>query len=316
MFEAIIVIIGLSLFEIISSIDNAVVNAHVLATMTDRFRRFFLIWGMLIAVFLLRGVLPFLIVWIANPNLSFIELFEFTFSGDSKQIESSLAESKAYLLVGGGMYLVLVFLAWLFLEEKKYTFLVEHFIRRHSVWFYAITSIFFTAIVYISLQFDPFLAFAASIGTTAFFITDGFKKNAEEKEKELLDPNMSGWSKVFYLEVLDASFSIDGVIGAFAFTMSVPLILIGNGIGAFVVREVTVRGINWISKYAYLKNGAMYSIGMLGAIMILESFGEEIPFWIAPLNTVLLLAIFLFLSWREIKLAEKLEAEGKGEGAV
>jgi hypothetical protein len=124
---------------------------------------------------------------------------------------------------------------------------------------------------------------------------------------------MSGWSKVFYLEVLDASFSIDGVIGAFAFTMSVPLILIGNGIGAFVVREVTVRGINWISKYAYLKNGAMYSIGMLGAIMILESFGEEIPFWIAPLNTVILLVIFLFLSWREIKLAEKLAAEGKGE---
>ncbi|HVY54934.1 MAG TPA: DUF475 domain-containing protein [Thermodesulfobacteriota bacterium] len=315
MLEAIIVIFGLSLFEIISSIDNAVVNAHVLATMGDRFRRFFLIWGMLIAVFVLRGVLPFLIVWIANPHLSFVELFKFTFSSDSKQIESSLAESKAYLLIGGGMYLFLVFLAWLFLEEKKYTFLVEHFIHRHSVWFYAITSIFFTVIIYISLQFDPFLAFAASIGTTAFFITDGFKKNAEAKEAELLDPAMSGWSKVFYLEVLDASFSIDGVIGAFAFTMSVPLILIGNGIGAFVVREVTVRGINWISKYAYLKNGAMYSIGMLGAIMILESFGEEIPFWIAPLNTVILLAIFLFLSWREIKLAEKLEAEGKGGAA-
>jgi hypothetical protein len=97
--------------------------------------------------------------------------------------------------------------------------------------------------------------------------------------------------------------------------MSVPLILIGNGIGAFVVREVTVRGINWISKYAYLKNGAMYSIGMLGAIMILESFGEEIPFWIAPLNTIILLVIFLFLSWREIKLAEKIEAEGKGGAA-
>ena len=175
------------------------------------------------------------------------------FSGNSKEIESSFQHSKAYLLLGGGMYLFLVFLAWLFLEEKKYTFLVEHFIHRHSVWFYAITSIFFTVIVYISLKFDPFLAFAASIGTTAFFITDGFKKNAEEKEKELLNPNMSAWSKIFYLEVLDASFSIDGVIGAFAFTMSVPLILIGNGIGAFVVREVTVRGINWISKYAYLK---------------------------------------------------------------
>ena len=315
MFEAIVVIIGLSLFEIISSIDNAVVNAHILSTMTERFRRFFLIWGMLIAVFLLRGVLPFVIVWIANPNLSFSEMVSLVFSGDSSEMAKSFQHSKAYLLLGGGMYLVLVFLSWLFLEEKKYTFLVEHFIHRHSVWFYAITSIFFTLIVYISIQFDAFLAFAASIGTTAFFITDGFKKNAEEKEKELLDPAMSGWSKVMYLEVLDASFSIDGVVGAFAFTMSVPLILIGNGIGAFVVREVTVRGINWISKYAYLKNGAMYSIGMLGAIMILESFGEEVPFWIAPLNTIILLAIFLFLSWREIKLAEKLEAEGKG-GAV
>jgi hypothetical protein len=51
---------------------------------------------------------------------------------------------------------------------------------------------------------------------------------------------------------------------------------------------------------------------MLGCIMILESFGEELPFWIVPLNTIILLSIFLFLSWREIKLAEKLEAEGKG----
>src|SRR3990167_806410 len=311
MFEIIVIIIGLSLFEIISSIDNAVVNAHVLSTLPERFRKFFLLWGMLIAVFVLRGILPFLIVWIANPGLSFTELFSLVFSGNSEDIENSFKHSKAYLLLGGGMYLFLVFLAWLFLEEKKYTFLVEHFIHRHSVWFYAITYIFFTVIVYISLKFDPFLAFAASIGTTAFFITDGFKKNAEEKEKELLNPNMSAWSKIFYLEVLDASFSIDGVIGAFAFTMSVPLILIGNGIGAFVVREVTVRGINWISKYAYLKNGAMYSIGMLGSIMILESFGEEFPFWLVPLNTIILLLIFLFLSWREIKLAEKLEAEGK-----
>lgn len=312
MFEIIVVIIGLSLFEIISSIDNAVVNAHVLSTLPERFRKFFLLWGMLIAVFVLRGILPFLIIWIANPGLSFTDMFTLVFSGNSKEIESSFHHSKAYLLLGGGMYLFLVFLSWLFLEEKKYTFLVEHFIHRHSVWFYAITSVFFTVIVYISLRFDPFLAFAASIGTTAFFITDGFKKNAEEKEKDLLNPAMSAWSKILYLEVLDASFSIDGVIGAFAFTMSVPLILIGNGIGAFVVREVTVRGIDWISRYAYLKNGAMYSIGMLGSIMILESFGEEFPFWLVPLNTIILLAIFLFLSWREIKLAEKLEAEGKG----
>jgi len=94
------------------------------------------------------------------------------------------------------------------------------------------------------------------------------------------------------------------VIGAFAFTLSIPLIIIGNGIGAFVVREFTIRGLNLINKFAYLKNGAMYSIGMLGAIMLLESFGREFPFWLAPLNTFLLLGIFLFLSYREIQDAK------------
>lgn len=115
---------------------------------------------------------------------------------------------------------------------------------------------------------------------------------------------MSAWSKILYLEILDASFSIDGVVGAFAFTISVPLIIIGNGIGAFIVRELTVRGIDTIAKFAYLKNGAMYSIGVLGGIMIVESFGHELPFWISPLNTVLLLTLFTYLSWRELRMAK------------
>lgn len=304
MIEIIIVIIGLSLFEIISSFDNAIVNAHVLKTLPERFRKIFLFWGLLIAVFVLRGVLPFIIVWLANPSLGIGELFSFVFSG-SEEVAQSIEHSKPFLLLGGGVYLFLVFLSWLFLEEKKYAYLVEHFIHRQSVWFYAITSIFFTGIIYLAIKVDPFLALAAAIGSMAFFVTDGFKKNAEAKEKELLDPHMSAWSKILYLEVLDASFSIDGVVGAFAFTTSVLLILIGNGIGAFVIREFTVRGMGLISRFAYLKNGAMYSIGMLGTIMMLESFGEEYPFWLAPLNTVFLLSLFLFLSWREIKMAAK-----------
>ena len=149
------------------------------------------------------------------------------------------------------------------------------------------------------------LALAGTIGISAFFITDGFKKNAEEKEKELMSGNMSAWSKILYLEVLDASFSIDGVIGAFAFTMSIPLIIIGNGLGAVIVRQLTIKGIDSISKYAYLKNGAMYSIGLLGAIMTLESFGNEYPFWIAPLCTFALLGFFMFLSMKELKKTEK-----------
>lgn len=306
MFNAIIVIFGLIVFEVISSIDNAIVNAHVLKTLPQKYRKFFLLWGMILAVFVVRGVLPFLIVWIVNPSLSIGELIAFTFSNDPR-IAEDVEKSKPLLLLGGGVYLYLVALSWLFLEEKKYAFLVEKFIHRRSAWFYAISSISITIIIYLALRENPMLALSASIGSTMFFITDGFKKNAEEKEKELVSgkSNMSAWSKLLYLEVLDASFSIDGVIGAFAFTISVPLILIGNGIGAFVVREFTIRGLDIITKYAYLKNGAMYSIGMLGSIMVLESLGKHYPFWLAPLNTTLLLIVFLYLSHREIKMAQK-----------
>ena len=311
MLQIIIVIFGLVLFEVISSVDNAIVNANVLKTVPEKFRKFFLLWGLILAVFVMRGVLPFVIVWLANAGLPIDEVFKLVFS-DPALMEKALEHSKPLLLLGGGVYLFFVFLAWLFLEEKKYAFLVEGFIHRQGIWFYALSSLFITAVIYFSITVNPILALAASIGATAFFMTDGFRRNAEEAEKKLEKKgNMSAWSKLLYLEVLDASFSIDGVIGAFAFTMSVPLILIGNGIGALVVREVTVKGMNIISKFAYLKNGAMYSIGMLGAIMVLESFGQEFPFWVAPLNTLILLVVFLGLSLREIRDEKRLEMKKK-----
>ena len=105
----------------------------------------------------------------------------------------------------------------------------------------------------------------------------GSGRMPRRREGNLLQGNMSDMSKIFYLEVIDATFSIDGVIGAFAFTMSVPLILIGNGIGAFIVRELTIRNVDNIKKYQYLKNGAMYSVFLLGIIMLLDSFGFHIP---------------------------------------
>lgn len=303
--NSVVVIIGLMLFEIISSVDNAIVNAHVLKTLPEKYRKIFLFWGLLFAVVLVRGALPFIIVWLANTSMSIGEVWTVAFSG-SEQVKHSLEASKPLLLIGGGVYLFMVFIAWLFLEEKKYAFFVEHFVHRQSIWFYAISSIGLTTIIYLSVKVNPMMALAASIGATAFFITDGFKKNAESKEKELLtSTNMSAWSKIMYLEALDASFSIDGVIGAFAFTMYVPLILIGNGLGAIVVREFTIRGIGLISKFAYLKNGAMYTIGILGGLMVVESFGKEYPFWLAPVNTVLILGIFLYLSYRELKVAKK-----------
>jgi hypothetical protein len=129
----------------------------------------------------------------------------------------------------------------------------------------------------------------------------GFRQNAELAEHKMLHTSdMSDVSKIFYLEVIDATFSIDGVIGAFAFTMAVPLILLGNGIGAFVVRELTLRNVDKIKRYRYLKNGAMYSILFLGAIMILDSFGIHIPFWVSPAITFGVVGFFLLKSIREI----------------
>ena len=107
---------------------------------------------------------------------------------------------------------------------------------------------------------------------------------------------MRDWSKILYLEVIDATFSIDGVVGAFAFTLSVPLILIGNGIGAFVVRELTIRNIDRVKRYIYLKNGAMYSIFVLGTIMVLDSFGVHIPEWLSPVVTISVIGYFFYRS--------------------
>jgi hypothetical protein len=303
--QSVIVVLGLVLFEVISSIDNAIVNAHVLKTLPHKYRRFFLIWGLLLAVFVMRGVLPFVIVWLANLHLGLFETVRLAFT-DPVAMEESLHHSKPLLLIGGGVYLVFVFLAWLFVEEKNYAFFVERIVHRQSVWFFAVASIFITVVIWGCLQVNPEMALAASLGSTVFFIGDGFRRNAEETEVQLQGPSMSAWSKVLYLEVLDASFSIDGVVGAFAFTMSVPLILVGNGIGAFVVREVTVRGIDVVSRFAYLKNGAMYSIGVLGSIMCVEAFGPEPAFWVAPLTTVTLLVVFLGMSVRELWVSKVL----------
>ena len=142
------------------------------------------------------------------------------------------------------------------------------------------------------------MAFGAVVGSTAFFITHGFKENAKQNEEKLLSSTQSDVAKIFYLEVIDATFSIDGVIGAFAFTLSVPLILLGNGIGAIVVRQLTVSNIDRIKKYVFLKNGAMYSILVLGTIMLLDSFGFHIPSWFSPLATASIVGYFFLKSRR------------------
>ena len=296
----IIIVLGLCLFETITSIDNAIINAEVLSTMAQRARRWFLLWGFLFAVVVIRGLLPWVIVWASTPSLGPIGALTATFSNDPN-VALALEKSSPMLLIGGGTFLIFLFFHWLFVEPKNYGLKGERFIHQQGVWFFAVISIILCFIVWFALKKDYLMAFGAVIGSTVFFITHGFKQYAEESEKSLMKPGMSDLSKIFYLEVIDATFSVDGVLGAFAFTLSVPLILIGNGLGAFIIRKFTVSNIERIKKYLYIKNGAMYSIFFLGIIMVLDSFGVDIPFWVSPLITFLIVGYFFYISKNAIK---------------
>lgn len=296
----ILIIFGLILFETVSSVDNAIINAEVLSTMGQRARRWFLLWGLIFAVFLLRGALPWGIVWATNPGLGPIGALTASFSSDRKVVEA-IEASAPILLSGGGIFLIFLFFHWLFLEPKHFGIKGERFFSSQGVWFYAVVSIILAAVVWFSIKLNPLMAFGAVVGSTAFFITHGFKENAQKSEEKLLRSAQSDIAKIFYLEVIDATFSIDGVIGAFAFTLSVPLILLGNGIGAFVVRELTIGNIERIKKYVFLKNGAMYSILVLGIIMLLDSFGFHIPSWLSPIATAMIVGYFFLKSKSALK---------------
>jgi hypothetical protein len=300
----ILTFMGLCLFEIVTSIDNAIINAEVLATMRERARRWFLVWGILIAVFLIRGMLPWLIVWTAVPQLGFFGALTATFSSDP-EVHEAIATSAPVLLAGGGTFLIFLFFHWLFLAPKHFGLYGEQFIQAHGVWFYAVVSVLLSVIVWFAIHENPIMAFGVVVGSTAFFITHGFKENAEKSEKELMKEGLSDVSKIFYLEVIDATFSIDGVLGAFAFTFSVPLILLGNGLGAIAVRQLTISNIERVKRYAYLKNGAMYSVLFLGIIMLLHGFGWEIPEWVSPVVTIVTIGYFYLKSINELRRAGK-----------
>lgn len=298
----ILIISGLTLFETVSSVDNAIINAQVLSTMGQKAKKWFLTWGLLFAVFVIRGVLPWLIVWVVSPSLGPVGSLTATFNGDPK-VQEAIESSAPILLIAGGVFMIFLFFYWLFLEPKYYGLKGERFFHSQGAWFYAIVSILLSIIVWFALNINPLMAFGAVAGSTLFFLTHGFKENAEKVEKQIESKSgsITDTSKVFYLMVIDSTFSLDGVLGAFAFTLSVPLILLGNGIGAIVVRQITISNIERIQKYVFLKNGAMYSILVLGVVMLLDSFGYHIPAWVSPITTAVIVGYFFFKSKQSLK---------------
>jgi uncharacterized protein len=291
----IVTVAGLCLFETVSSIDNAIINAEVLSGLGKRSRKWFLTWGIVIAVFAVRGFLPWLIVWGTVPELGPIGAFMAAFSSDPV-VHGAIESAKPILLMAGGVFLLLLFLHWLFQEPKNFGLPGERFFLKQGVWFYAAASVLICALVWFASAEGGMLGFSVTLGSTAFFIMSGFKQNAERQEAGLKDAAMSDISKLLYLEIIDLTFSIDGVLGAFAFTLSVPLILIGNGLGAVVVRQITVGNIDRIKRYRFLKNGAMYSILALGSAMTCEAFGLHLPEWMSPLATFIIVGAFFLKS--------------------
>jgi hypothetical protein len=292
----------------VNSVDNAIVNASVLKTMSMLWRKRFLLIGIITSVFLVRFILPLIIVWISVPNISGADLF-LAFTGQSTIAAEAIEAQKPLILMFGGVFLVYLYFHWLFLEKKEPLFIERFLKEKHGVWFFAFAAIILVLVMYLA-RADSMMMLAAAIGSATFFILYGLKQTAEESERNMVEGagHMSDASKFLYLEVLDMTFSFDGVIGAFAFTINLILILIGIGIGAMVVRELTIRGIDTIAKYKYLKNGALTSIGFLGLFMIIEAFGIELPSVVPIVITFALVGVAFWLSKRAIPKTAPTEA--------
>jgi len=296
-------IIGLVIFEVVCSIDNAIVNAKVLRTVSAKAKKWFLTWGLFFAVFVVRGLLPWIIVWAVNPHLGPIGALTASFSSDP-MIAHSIEKSVPILFMTGGVFLLLLFFSWLFLENENYCIRGEYFFYRKGFWFNSIASLILLFLTFVTIKIDPNMTLGAAIGSTVFFITHGFRERAKSMEDGLTTSKHSDFSKLLFLEVLDTNFSIDGVLGAFAFTLSIPIILLGNGFGAVIVRQLTVGNIDRIKKYRYLENGAMYSIFFLGFFMIIESFGVPVPKFLPPIFTIGTISFFLYKSIVRLKLEQ------------
>ena len=298
--EAIFIVLGLIVFEVVNSIDNAIVNAHVLKTMGQLWRKRFLLIGIVTSVFLVRFLLPLFIVWFSVPNISLNELFG-SFFGGSDVAANAISAQKPVILMFGGIFLLFLYFHWLFLEDKEPLY-IERFLKaKHGVWFFAFAAVVLVVVMYLA-KANPMMMLAAAIGSATFFLLYGLKETAESNERNVETANMSDFSKFVYLEVLDAAFSFDGVIGSFAFTINLLLIFIGIGIGAVVVRQLTIKGIDQVAKYRYLKNGALTSIGFLGLFMIIEAFGQELPSYVPIVITLLLVGVAF---WKSRQLLTK-----------
>lgn len=301
----------LMVMEISLSFDNAVVNATVLKNMAPIWQKRFLTWGILIAVFGMRLVFPIVIVALAT-GLGMVEVTRLAF--DQPEVYSShVLASHISIASFGGMFLMMVFLHFILDETRDLHWIgvVERKLSRLG----KLESVEVVVALAILLGMQPLLdeserassmiagvmgvmlyVFVSSI-TALFGSEETTPEEAHAGHAVNKSIAYSGFMGFMYLQLLDASFSLDGVIGAFAMSKDVVLIMIGLGIGAMFVRSLTVYLVKkgTLDEYVFLEHGAHYGIAALAVIMLI-SMVHEVPEVVTGLIGVTFIGLSLLSS--------------------
>ena len=260
----------LGILEVSLSFDNAVVNAKILSTMDKIWQQRFITWGMVIAVFGMRFLFPILIVMLV-ASLGFIDTLNIALNDPHKYHEILQANEKL-IFAFGGSFLLMVFFDFFFEEKEiKWIKLIEDNVITNSMSKVANIGLILATIIGIVLTY-----YTKSYEVAISFFMGMLIHSLLASVDDLFDESVvkSGLIGFIYLEVLDASFSFDGVIGAFALSQNIFLIMIGLGIGAMFVRSLTLFLVEkgTLNEYKYLEHGAHYAIVVLAVIMLLKIF--------------------------------------------
>jgi len=289
-----LVLVGLlAILEVSLSFDNAVINASVLERMSAFWQRIFLTIGIAIAVFGMRLVFPVVLVSV-TAGLGPIEAFQLALD-DPAQYQHTLEDAHPAIASYGGVFLLLIFLDFVF-EEQEYRWLkpVESALAKIGKLDQLSVLVTLGALLLVAgtIADDPATVLTSGVagivtyllvnGLGSLFESQGLAKAEDEDvaaDKPAKDGNgqlvkLTGKAAFFlflYLEVLDASFSFDGVVGAFAISSDIFIIAAGLGVGAMYVRSLTVYLVNkgTLAEYVYLEHGAHWAIGALATILLL-----------------------------------------------
>ncbi len=298
--EALFVAAVLILVEITFSFENAIINAKVLSGVSEFWRKIFITIGILIAVVGMRLVFPIVIVAVTAglPMGAVVDLA----LNNPNLYAAELNEAHVSIAAFGGMFLLMLCLHFFFDAKRKIHWIniIEKPLQNMSRWWlYTATSLMILVVLtLLPANHDPQETFIAGlVGIITYVLIHGlaelFAKSQEQKAGDaVLKTGMAGFMAFLYLEVLDASFSFDGVIGAFAVTKDVVLIAIGLGIGALWVRSLTIFMVEHkvLHAYRYLEHGAHYTIGVLATVLLTGIF-FDIPEIIAGVAGLIIISL-------------------------